>query len=177
MWRSISNAIAKIAAALLLFILQIAASNLLPPPWSRLNLIFIAAMLIMIFNRQNKFIWYVFGLSLLSELFHSAPFGLNTAALYVAVAALDWLLINILTNRFFLIVFIAGLAGIFIYRSAYLVLAALSHYIFGTAFELNALLMLDFLFEMLINAFALTVIYLVPVLFIKKFNPRYLNER
>jgi hypothetical protein len=177
MWRSIFNTILKIFIASFIFILQIAAANLLPPPWNRLNLIFIAAMLIMIFNRQNQFVWYLFGLSLMSELFHSSPFGLNTAALCVSIAALDWLLINKLTNRFFPIVFIAGLIGVFTYRSAYLIMAAISHLIFGTAFALSAPLALDFLFEMLINAALLTVIYLIPALFIKKLNPRYLSDR
>lgn len=177
MWRSIYYGTIKILISLCLFVLQIAVANILPPPWSRLNLIFIAAMLIMIFNRQNNFIWYLFGLSLVSEFFHSSPFGFNTAALCVSIAALDWLLMNILTNRFFPIVFIAGIAGIIVYRATYLVIAALSHFIFGTAFELNSPLMLDFLFEMLINAFALTVFYFLPALFVKKLNPRYLTER
>jgi hypothetical protein len=160
-----------------LFVLHVIISNLLPEPWNRLNVIFIAAMCALLFQKQTKFIWYIFILSLVGELFHSSPFGLVTGTLFMSLAIMDWVLLNLLTNRFFLIIFVAGFFGMIIYRVFYLTIFFILHQIADFSFSLSRAVIYDFLIEALINAAVLTIIFLIPTLLIKKLNPKYLINR
>ena len=161
---------------LLIFALHVAAANLLPYPLNRINVILISAMWLLIFNRENKIV-YIFALSLISELFLSTPFGLNTFAILIACAALEWILLNILTNRFFFMVFLAGLIGAFLFKASFFALFfALK--IFGlAAMTMNQTVIINALIELLINAAALMIIYLISLLFVKRYNPKYVSDR
>jgi hypothetical protein len=167
----------KLAGITAIFIAQICVANLLSPPWNRLNIIFISALWLLVMSPKRNFIWYIFFLSLVIDLFHSSPFGVNTAALLISLYCMDWLLTNILTNRFFVIIFLAGLTGIALYKLAYLVLMSACHFIFSTSFLVNSSFILDIVYEMLINSAALTLAYLVPSLLFKRLNPKYLSDR
>ncbi len=166
----------KIFLTLIIFIINIGIANLLPQPWNHINLIILIAIWLLIFRNQFEFIRYLFVLSIISELFHSTPFGLNTAALIITVAALDWLLLNLLTNRFFLIVFVAGVLSIIIYRLTAILLLYLSSFIIGGSVNLSQSFLLTLFLEALVNGVILVIAYLVPTIYTKKFNPSYLNE-
>lgn len=167
----------KLAGITAIFIAQICVANLFSPPWNRLNIIFISALWLLVMGPKRNFIWYIFFLSLVADLFHSSPFGINTAALVIALYCMDWLLTNILTNRFFIIIFLAGMLGIAIYKFAYLGLMSACHFVFNTSFVINGALFMDLLYEMLINSAFLTMAYLIPSLFFKRLNPKYLSDR
>lgn len=162
--------------ALFLFILHIIIANLFPEPWNRLNIIFITAMCTLLFQKKTKFIWHIFILALITELFLASPFGLATGTLFIAIATMDWILLNLLTNRFFLIIFIAGFLGMFIYRFSYLIIYSALHYIADLSFSISQAVIYDFFIEILINAVVLTFIFQLSTLMIKKLNPKYLID-
>jgi hypothetical protein len=157
----------------ILFITQVFVSNLLPTPFNKINIILLTMMAVLIFSIAKNFFPYLFGLSLLTELFHVTPFGFMTASLLVSMFVLEWLLINVLTNRFFLIVFIAGLVGVSSYRLFYIILSYFWRITAGGSFMLNTSALLGFGLEILINAATLTLIYIAASLFLRKLNPRY----
>ncbi|MCX6782174.1 MAG: hypothetical protein NTW66_03615 [Candidatus Magasanikbacteria bacterium] len=165
-----------IVLILFIFTLHVAAANLFPFPLNRLNIILISAMWLLIFNKQNKIV-FVFLLSLISELFLSTPFGLNTAALLISAAALEWVLLNLLTNRFFTMVFLAGLFGTFLFKASFFSIFLLMK-IFGLAeISMNQSVLLSSLIEIVVNAGALTLIYIISLLFVKRLNPKYIVDR
>lgn len=162
--------------ALSVFLIQIAVSNLLPEPWSRVNLIMVMAVWFLIFQeRYGKYIWLVFGLSLFTELFHSTPFGLNTVSLFFSLYFLDWFLVNVLTNRFFLIVFLAGTVGTIAYRAVYLLLIYFFGFFGGPSVVLNSDVFVSIGWETLNSSALLTLIYLVYILSAKKSSPKYIS--
>ena len=158
---------------ILLFAAQIFAANFLPDPFNKINIVMLTMMSVLIFSVSDKFFPYLFGLSLLTELFHVTPFGFITASLLVAMFILEWLLVNVLTNRFFMIVFIAGIIGVILYRLIFIILMYLWRAAADGSFSLNTNALVGFGIEALINAGALTIIYLAASIFIKKLNPRY----
>jgi len=173
----ISSIIFLFLLTLFLFVVHIAISNMLPEPWNRLNVIFISAMCVLLFQKKDSFIWYIFILSLVAELFYSSPFGLNTATLFFAIIVMDWLLLNLLTNRFILTIFVAGLLGMLIYRTAYLLLFSALSKIVNLSFSINMPVIYDFLLEAIINALVLTIIFYISSLLLKKSNPKYLINK
>lgn len=174
--RKYIRAVFQIVLILFIFTLHVAAANLLPYPLNRLNIILVAAMCLLIFNKEDKIV-YIFLLSLISELFLSTPFGLNTAALLISTAALEWILLNILTNRFFVMVFLAGLFGAFLYKASFFGIFFLLR-IFGLAeITVNETMLVGALIELAVNAVTLTFVYLISLLFVKRVNPKYLSEK
>lgn len=174
--KSIITNISLLILALFLFVLHIIISNLFPEPWNRLNVIFISAMCALLFQKKTKFIWHIFILAIITELFLASPFGLATGTLFIAIAVMDWILLNLLTNRFFGIIFIAGFLGMFIYRISYLIIYTALHYVAGLSFSVSRAVIYDFFIESLINASVLTFIFLLSTLMIKKLNPKYLID-
>lgn len=177
MTRRFIAVLAKITLALAIFIVHIAIANILPPPWNKINLILLASIWLLIFRDNFNFIYYAFALSILSEFFHSTPFGLNTAALIITVIIFDWLLLNLLTNRFFLIVTVAGTLSVVVYRLITLILIYIWNIFSDGSVLLGESFYLDLLWESAVNGAVLTIAYLVPILFFKKLNPRYLTDR
>lgn len=171
--KSIITIILRILLAILLFATQIFTVNILPDPFNKINVIMLTMMSVLFFTVSDKFFFYLLGLSLLTELFHVTPFGLMTASLFFAMFILEWLLANVLTNRFFIIVFIAGIIGMIIYRLIFILLMYLWRMVANGSFDLNARALIGYGIEAIINAGAFTVIYLVASVFIKKLNPRY----
>lgn len=170
---SILLVVFRLLLIIILFATQILISNLLPEPFNKINIILITMMAALIFSFAKNFFPYLFGLSLLTELFHVTPFGFMTASLLVSMFILEWLLVNVLTNRFFLIVFIAGIIGVFTYRLFYIFLSYLWRVIAGGSFVLNTGALFGFGAETVINASTLTLIYIAASLFFRKLNPRY----
>lgn len=171
------SVIFRIAISLLIFVIHICLANLLPPPWNHINILILIAVWFLIFRDQSNFIRYIFALSVVSELFHSTPFGINTAALLITVAILDWLLLNVLTNRFFLIVFVAGALSIALYRVCAIALLYLWNLFSGGSVYLSQNFLFALLWECAINGAVLTIAYLIPTIYTKKMNPSYLTER
>lgn len=177
MIRRILAVLFKFVLSLVFFIVHIGIANLLPQPWNHLDILILISIWLLIFRDQFNFLGYIFVLSVLSELFHSAPFGLNTASLILTVAILDWFLLNVLTNRFFLIVFVAGALGAALYRIIALILLFIFDIIAGGSIYIGQSFYVDLLWEITINGAALTIAYLIPAVYFKRFNPSYLSER
>ncbi|MFA5127584.1 MAG: hypothetical protein WC457_01095 [Patescibacteria group bacterium] len=171
--KTILLVISRILFMTILFIIQIFISNLLPVPFNKINVILLAMMAALVFSIAKDFLPYLFGLSLLTELFHVTPFGFMTASLLVSMFILEWLLVNVLTNRFFMIVFIAGIIGVFSYRLFYIILSYFWRAIAEGSFVINSAALLGFGQEIIMNASALTLIYIAASLFLRKLNPRY----
>lgn len=171
--KSVVTVIFRILIMTLLFAAQIFVANILPNPFNKINIVMLTMMSVLIFAISDKFFPYLFGLSLLTELFHVTPFGFITASLLIAMFALEWLLVNVLTNRFFMIVFIAGIIGVIAYRLVFIILMYLWRVIADGSFDLNTGALIGFGMEAVINATALTVIYSTASIFVKKLNPRY----
>lgn len=167
--------IVKVIIAIFLFIAHICVANLLPFPANRIHVILISAMWLLLFSKHHL-LPYIFFLSLLSELFLSTPFGINTAALIASLIVLDWTIMNILTNRFVGIVFIAGLFGVASYRLIFFAILLVLDFLGLSNPIIDRSVLLNALIESLVNAGALIILYLFSLLFVKRVNPRYLQS-
>ncbi|EKD43927.1 MAG: hypothetical protein ACD_72C00069G0003 [uncultured bacterium] len=114
---------------------------------------------------------------ILSDLFFSAPFGLYSLSQILALLFINWLLLNVFTNRSLAIVFLNGFLVIMTCRLIYIFLLFLNSTIknqpiFDWIFTIKI-----FLIEALVNAVALGVIYFVSLIFVKRLHPEYISIR
>ena len=171
--QTILGAVVKIFCALVVFISQIAISNILHSPFNKINLLILLMMALLIFSVTDKFFSYLIGLLLLTELFRVTPFGTVTLSAILSMFALEWILNTVLTNRFFLTVFLAGVAGVASYRIIFIILLYIWHLVAGTTFEMGVATLYGYGLEIAVNAVALTLVYLILLPFAKRMNPRY----
>lgn len=161
------NIIIRSVLVLLIFIIHIIASNLLLPPFNYLNIIFITAISLLIFNKKNLF-FYIFFISLLLELFMSTPWCLNTVALILSFIVIDWILLNLLTDRSVVTVLITSLVGMILYRIIFLSLLAVWNFIFSTTLIFDKTIFLDTLIISVVNTIAIILIYFIFRFFMKR---------
>lgn len=166
----------KLVLSFTVFIVHIGLANILPNPWNNLNILLLISIWLIINREYFSFIKYLFIISLISELFHSTPFGLITATLFLTIIIFDWFLLNILTNRFFLMVWVAGFLSTISYQIIFIFLIYIKSYFSGMHLVLNQGFYMQIIWSSIINGSILTIAYLIYILYHKKYNPSYLAE-
>lgn len=173
--RFIFKTLLFIGGIFLIFFIHTLIIYLLPYPANRLNFLFII-LLWMIINKNDPLIlWIALPLSFSTEIFSSLPFGLSTAALLSSLFLEHWLLLNIFTNHSWHIVLLCGFTALLSYRILFLIFMSGATLLKVTSYSLQWNLISDLFIEGLINACALTLLYIVSRSFSKRLNPRYVG--
>jgi len=159
----------------LIFLIHILFIYLSPYPINRLNFLFIILLWLVIYKNNPFVLWAALPLSFSAELFSSLPFGLSTAALLFSLFMEHWLLLNIFTNHSWYIVLLCGFTALISYRILFLTFISGAALFKMTDYSLQWNFFSDLLVEGLINAGALTSLYLFSRLFSRRFNPRYIG--
>lgn len=175
--RYLWNWLATIFLIFLIFILHIGIANILPYPFNHINVVFLVLAWQIFFDNRPRAIWYLLPLAFLLELFTVAPFGINTASLFISLIFTKWLLDNIFTNRSVYIVFLASVISLTIYRVSFIFFNYLINwFVYHVKIEVFKFF-LDVGVEIVLTSMLMTGFYFVNFFFIKKFNPKYLSDR
>lgn len=164
-----------IAAIFLVFLIHILFIYLLPYPANRINFLFIILLWLIIHKNDPLTLWLALPLSFATELFSSLPFGLSTAAILSSLFFEHWLLLNIFTNHSWYIALLCGFTALVSYRLLFFILVGAAVLLKATDYSLHWSVFPDLIIEGLINACALTALYLAGRLFSKRLNPRYIS--
>jgi hypothetical protein len=159
---------------LVLVVLHIFFKEFLPYPWVNFNFLFLMMIWLTIAIGTTQVLWLTLLPAFIIELFSSTPFGLQSIAIVVSIAILNWILLNVFTNHSVLIVLLAGLVGIIIYRSIFVVFYFLSAFLDST-FSITSQTLIDWGWEAFFTTLWLTLFYVISSLFIKKFKPHYIK--
>lgn len=173
--RSIFKMLLLIAAIFLVFLTHTLFIYLLPYPANRINFLFIILLWLIIHKNDPLILWLALPLSFATELFSSLPFGLSTAALLFSLFLEHWLLLNIFTNHSWYIVLLSGFTALVSYRILFFILVGTAVLFKATDYSLRWSILPDLIVEGLINACALTLLYLASRLFSRRLNPRYIG--
>lgn len=159
----------------LIFILHFVILSILPYPFNRLNIIFLALVWLIFFVGNPRVLLLVLPMAFFLELFSTAPFGLLSFALIVSLSALSWFLFNIFTNRSIFIVFLSGFLGIVVYRLLFFGTLFVVDFFIKKPFAVTTTMLPSLLYEASFTAVILTLFYLITSSFIKRLNPRYVK--
>lgn len=89
-----------IIAIFITTVLHIGVAFILPPPFSMINVIFIMAILLLLYFESGWVIWIVFSTHLILELYTTTtPFGIVLISSTLSILFAYWIYRNILTNR------------------------------------------------------------------------------
>ena len=171
------KALATIILIFGIFILHIGVANTLPYPFNNINIIFLILAWQIFFNNRPQAIWYMLPLAFLTELFTSAPFGINSISLFVSLIATKWLLDNLFTNRSVYIVFLSSVLSLAIYRLVFILLSYFINLFFYHIKISLTSFFADVGVEIILTSILMTGFYFINFFFIKKFNPKYLSDR
>lgn len=174
--RRLLKIIGRLALILAVYALQ-NAITILPYPLNHFNIIVAFLLWLMFFDEGGFFLWSLLILGFLTELFSSAPFGVNMTALFFGLLAADWCWRNFLTNRSLpSILLLSAIAA-----TANSIAFALLNYLANLALrgpKINPIkLLAGFGPEILLTAALAAVGYLLASLFFKRLNPKYLSEK
>ncbi len=141
------------------------------------NILMLFFVWVVIVNpRQNNFWWAIYAL-LLADLFNPTPFGLQSVSQIAALLFINWLLLNIFTNRSLTIVLFSGVLTIIVYRFIYLLLL-LTNLSVNNQPTINILDSLKiFSAEAIVNSLILGAIYLISSIFVKRLHPEYITVK
>lgn len=161
---------------MIIFLAHIVSANIFPYPLNHLNIIFVSLLLMMVFGNR-RVIWYALFISFLSELFVSTPFGINTAALMITLIGLNWVLLNLFTNRTVFIVILTSLFSLLIYRVIYVAILAVVYFFTDlSAFYITSAMAYDFGVEIVVNTVISILTYLLLSIFIRRRKPITLSQ-
>lgn len=162
-----------LALIIIVILLHLALRDWFNYPFNCFNLIFLFLGAAIIIWPQKNNLWLVLPTTLISELFSTTPFGINTISLFISFLITNWLLLNIITNRSILIVLFAGVFSFILYRlSFYLFLTGAQ--LFGSSTNLFwSEIIISWLWECVLTVGILVLFYILTTLFTKRFNPSY----
>lgn len=143
-------------------------------PLTYLHTVFIMVVWLIFYQATPRILWVALVPALILELFSATPFGVASCALMVTFGLMTWLLFRVFPNRSILIVGLAGLVGMILYRFIFFILMELVAR--NTGFELNSSLILEWLFESIITAVGLVIVYGTTTRFIKSLKPQYVRQ-
>jgi hypothetical protein len=152
--------------------ISIKQTNILPLTY--LHMVFIMVVWSIFYQASPRILWFALVPTLILELFSATPFGITSCALMITFALMVWLLSRVFPNRSILIVGLAGLVGMILYRFIFFILMELVAR--NTGFELSGSLILEWLFESSITAVGLTIVYGTTTRFIKSLKPQYIRQ-
>lgn len=173
--RLLRQAVFVILGAILLTALHVAVRQLLPGPFNHLHIIFLTVAWWLVTKAKKLMLLAICVPLLLSELFSTAPFGVQTITLVGSAAVVAWLLKVIVTNHPLFRVLTVGALGIISYR-AFLLVALIVAAPQGQSVVLAADTIADIAWQALLTTGALGIIYLMAAARSTALRPQYLGK-
>ncbi|MBD3311725.1 MAG: hypothetical protein GF349_04535 [Candidatus Magasanikbacteria bacterium] len=164
---------------IILSILNIGLSYILPYPWSKINIIFAALILLMVWWESGFIVWVAFLSFFIIELFAVTPFGLILFSSTVSILISYWFYQLIFTNQSWYTAISLSFFSIFLYRLIYIIILLMLIF-FG--FDINypqSQFYYILLWEMILTCALVGIIYLLSFYFShkKQNNTNFLVNR
>ncbi|MFZ2189698.1 MAG: hypothetical protein WA057_04990 [Candidatus Magasanikiibacteriota bacterium] len=155
---------------IILTVLNIGLSYLLPYPFNKINILFIAIIIFILWKNSGTIIWFAFFSHLLLELFSTTPFGIILFSSTISILFTYWLYQEIFTNRSLLSTLAIGFFALFFYRVLYLLLLILAKFLsFTTSIPWQSIF-ITFFWEFIFTLTALAIIYFIISKSSRRFN-------
>jgi len=146
-------------------------------PWNLPNVIMIVFLWLIILNPREQYILIASYALLVTDLFYSSIFGIESFSQITALLLANWLLLNIFTNRSLTTVFLVGLLTMSMYKIIYIFLTFLNSSLGGQIKPDWIFLSKNFVAESIVTAIVLSIFYLLSSIFIKRLRPEYISSR
>lgn len=156
--------ISKLVILFFYVILQISFLPTLGYPINNLNLILSIIIFVTIIISYETGLWYAFGSGLLLELYSTYFFGMIIFSLIIATVLINFLFDNFFTNRSFYSLLILGLIGTIIYNFLLFLINLIIDFINplkNIADYFNAQLFYNLIWQIVLNLFILSLIFLI----------------
>jgi len=155
----------------ILFHTKINSANFL----NSLDIVFIFFVYLSSVNpRKPYFYWAVYAF-LVADLFHSGIFGVNALSKIVALMIINWLLLNIFTNRSITTAFSAGVISIFTFNILFILISFLAVGFYQESSAYKEIISKSTLISIAVNSVFLTLAYALSSLLSRKMKPEYIG--
>ena len=166
----LSKTFLTIFSILLLAALNIGASYILPYPYSKINIIFIALLIIMMWSDSGTVIWISFFSHFFIELFSTTPYGIILFSSTIAWLFCFWLYKNFFTNRSWYSATALMFFVLICYHLFYAIILLVTQ-IFGLTGDISwSSLFVTAGWEILFSVILMSIIYFILSIFIKKLS-------
>ncbi|MBP9760810.1 MAG: hypothetical protein KBD15_01040 [Candidatus Magasanikbacteria bacterium] len=115
----------------LIVTLHLGIAYVLPFPWNKINIIFAAIIIALVWFQSGLTVWVTAAVYLFIEVYTPVPFGVNLLASTVSILGVYWLSKEFVTNTSWYSVFGMTAIGLFVYRVLYTLLLAIIYAIEG----------------------------------------------
>lgn len=165
--KKIINILLIFISAMLLTMAHIGLFNILPSPLNNTNIIFIALILLIVFNGSGKIVWLSFVLHFFMDLYSVSPFGVYLISGTLSILFLYWLHKGVFANQSLLSVFVMTSLGLIIFRILYIILM-----LFGSNILITDLLT-KFTWELIFTILSTVICYFLITTFSRKFTSSF----
>jgi len=156
-------------------IIHLLVASLFYYPFNHIHVVYIALLWLLLYTGSSIALWVAVVLSFFLELFVTTPFGVNTISLVGSLMVVSWFLLNVLTNRSITTVLSASLMGLVLYRLFFLIILSVVINLARSQGWPGKEMIINMIWEILLSAASLALIYFVSSRFIKRLNPAYVN--
>ncbi len=138
------------------------------------NILMAVFLWLIIYNpRKHYNIFLALYSFLICELFYNTPFGIESFSQIITLLFMNWVLLNVFTNRSTIIVFLTGIVAMIFYRLLFIVLLFLNSSFHNyNNFDIFIYTKI-FWNETIITTGVLTLFYLISSIFVKRLHPEY----
>lgn len=162
---------------LVTFFVQFFVATFLPEPFVYINVIFLSTFLIMVIaGTAESIVWGGF-LMFAYQLFSAGSLSVHVISFLAAIGCVSWLLHTLFTNRSLYAVILIAALGIVLYHGFSIGMSALHDFVQPNVLFLYSDRLHVAGWEMLMTTAAITLCYLVSMLFVRRLNPRYIRDR
>lgn len=120
-------------------IFHLGARYILPAPWDQINVIFIFLLFFLFIRQSGSVIWMTFFSHMLIELYTTTPYGIVLYSSTLAMVAMHWFMIRVITNRTWYSVTLLSIIGLLLYRSLYTLGIIITSFATGQVYNWRAL--------------------------------------
>lgn len=164
-----------ITFVLVAVIIDIIASTFLSFPFSKVNILFSALILLIVWKNQGYVVWFAFFSHFFLELFLSTPFGVVLFSSTISILLSYWMFRYLFTNRSVYAVATLSVVSLACYRILYIFLLMLIRLVnegFTIPFKLTLVTMF---WEILITASLTSVAYMIFSVSTKMFSTKLIR--
>ncbi len=158
-----------------LSIANVSVVYLLPYPWDKLNVIFVALILLVVFRGSGLSVWLVFFSYLIIELYTITPFGITLAAATWGALFCYWFYQHIFTNRSWYAALALSVFTLISYRLLYLIVLSLINLFGDGNLPSLSLLLPMYGWEIFFTTLTVGIFYAIISPFVKKLDTKTLH--
>ncbi len=163
--------IGLIAIIFFIVIMNLAASYILPYPFSKMNILFVLLLLFLFWRESGKVVWLSFFTHIIIEFYALTPFGIILFSGTISMLFTYWIYQNIFTNKSIYSVLALSIFAVIIYRFFYMFLLFLFNFFSGSSESIPLLMtMQTFGWEILFTVLSVSTVYLFATQISKPFT-------